>query len=375
MLGPQANFKQYGQDGTWVSERLPHFSKIVDEVSMIKSMTTSQFNHAPAQTLMHSGFQLLGRPSLGSWVSYGLGSENSNLPGFMVLTSGGKNPSAGKSIWGSGFLPSIYQGVQCRGTGEPVLFSQNPKGFDDQLRKGTIDSINELNRLQMAKHNDPETLTRMAQYEMAYRMQREAPLVMDITKESQYTLDMYGAKPGQASFANNCLLARRLIENDVRFVQLYDWGWDSHGTNAQTDLNKGFVDKCTQIDRPISALLTDLKARGLLEDTLVVWGGEFGRTPFRENRGGKYGASVGRDHSPNAFTMWMAGAGVKKGFNYGESDETGYNAAVDPVEVYDLQATILHLLGFDHTRLTFPFQGRDYRLTDVHGRVVHKILS
>jgi hypothetical protein len=375
MLGPQANFKQYGQDGTWVSERLPHFAKMVDEVSMIKSMTTTQFNHAPAQILMHTGFQLLGRPSLGSWLSYGLGSENPNLPGFMVLTSGGKNPSAGKSVWGSGFLPSIYQGVQCRGTGEPVLFSQNPKGFDDELRKTTINSINDLNRLQLAKHNDPETLTRMAQYEMAYRMQREAPLVMDITKESQYTLDMYGAKPGEASFANNCLLARRLIENDVRFVQLYDWGWDSHGTAEKGDLNSGFIKKCDQIDRPISALLTDLKARGLLEDTLVVWGGEFGRTPFRENRGGKYGKYVGRDHSPNAFTMWMAGAGVKKGFNYGESDETGYNAAVDPVEVYDLQATILHLLGFDHTRLTFPFQGRDYRLTDVHGRVVHKILS
>lgn len=375
MLGPQAEFKQYGQDGTWVSERLPYFSKIVDEVTMIKSMTTSQFNHAPAQILMHSGYQLLGRPSLGSWLSYGLGSENNNMPGFVVLTSGGKNPSAGKSVWGSGFLPSVYQGVKCRSTGEPVLFSKNPKHIDDVLRKKTIGTINRLNKLQYNQHNDPETLTRMAQYEMANRMQQVAPQVMDIKQEPQYIRDLYGIQEGKASFANNCLLARRLIENDVRFVQLYDWGWDTHGNAKQTDLHNGFVDKCRDIDRPIYALLNDLKARGLLEDTLVVWGGEFGRTPFRENRGGKYGQWVGRDHSPNAFTMWMAGAGVKKGFNYGESDETGYNTGSDPVEVYDLQATILHLMGFDHERLTYPFQGRDFRLTDIFGRVIHKILA
>ncbi|WDE99037.1 DUF1501 domain-containing protein [Lentisphaera profundi] len=375
MLGPQADFKQYGQDGTWVSERLPHFSKIVDEVTMIKSMTTSQFNHAPAQILMHTGYQLLGRPSLGSWLSYGLGSENNNMPGFVVLNSGGKNPSAGKSVWGSGFLPSIYQGVQCRSTGEPVLFSKNPKMIDAQLRQKTIGSINRLNKIQYNKHHDPETLTRIAQYKMANRMQTEAPHVMNLNLEPQYIRDLYGAVPGQASFANNCLLARRMIENDVRFVQLYDWGWDSHGTAPSTDLHQGFADKCRDIDRPVYALLNDLKARGLLEDTLVVWGGEFGRTPFRENRGGKYGKYVGRDHSPNAFTMWMAGAGVKKGFNYGESDDTGYNAAIDPVEVHDLQATILHLMGFDHERLTYPFQGRDFRLTDVFGRVLHKVLA
>ncbi|MCM8530160.1 MAG: DUF1501 domain-containing protein, partial [Lentisphaeraceae bacterium] len=359
MLGPQHKFNKYGESGTYVSDRLPHFQSIVDEVTLIKSMYTDQFNHAPAQLLMHTGFPRLGRPSMGSWMTYGLGSENNNLPSYISLISGGKVPSAGKSVWGSGFLPSFYQGVQCRSQGEPVMYSANPKGINRDLRRRTLDAINDMNRIQHAEAKDPETLARISQYEMAFRMQMSVPEAMDISKEPEYIRDMYGAQPGKASFANNCLLARRLIERDVRFVQLYDWGWDSHGNASQTDLHNGFADKCRDVDRPMAALIKDLKSRGMLDDTLVVWGGEFGRTPFRENRGGKYGKYVGRDHSPGAFTMWMAGGGAKKGFSYGETDEVGYNVAQNPVFIHDLQATMMHMMGFNHEKLTYYFQGRD----------------
>ena len=374
MLGPQHKFKKYGESGTYVSDMLPHFQSIVDETTIIKSMHTDQFNHAPAQLLMHTGFPRLGRPSMGSWMTYGLGSENNNLPSYISLISGGKVPSAGKSVWGSGFLPSFYQGVQCRAQGEPVMYSANPKGINRGLRRRTLDAINDMNRIQHAEAKDPETLARISQYEMAFRMQMSVPEAMDISKEPQYIRDMYGAEPGKASFANNCLLARRLIERDVRFVQLYDWGWDSHGVAKQTDLHNGFTDKCRDVDKPMTALIKDLKARGMLDDTLVVWGGEFGRTPFRENRGGKYGKWVGRDHSPGAFTMWMAGGGAKRGFSYGETDEVGYNVAENPVGIHDLQATMMHMMGFNHEKLTYYFQGRDYRLTDVGGHVKKELL-
>lgn len=374
MLGPQHRFKKYGESGTMVSDHLPYFQSMIDEVTLIKSMHTDQFNHAPAQLMMHTGFPRLGRPSMGSWMTYGLGSENKNLPSYISLISGGKVPSAGKSVWGSGFLPSFYQGVQCRSQGEPVMYSGNPKGVNRDLRRRTLDAINHMNRIQHAETKDPETLARISQYEMAFRMQMSVPEAMDIGKEPEYICEMYGAEPGKASFANNCLLARRLIERDVRFVQLYDWGWDSHGTAKHTDLHNGFADKCRDVDKPMTALLKDLKARGMLDNTLVVWGGEFGRTPFRENRGGKYGKWVGRDHSPGAFTMWMAGGGAKKGFSYGETDEVGYNVAENPVGIHDLQATMLHMMGFNHEKLTYYFQGRDYRLTDVGGHVKKGLL-
>ena len=375
MLGPQHNFKQYGKSGAYISDLLPHFQSIVDETTIIKSMHTDQFNHAPAQLLMHTGFPRLGRPSLGSWLTYGLGSENNNLPSYIALISGGKVPSAGKSVWGSGFLPSVYQGVQCRPQGEPVMYSANPKGVSRDLRRRTLDAINDLNKIQHQEAKDPETLTRISQYEMAFRMQMSVPEAMDITKEPDHIKEMYGAEPGKASFANNCLLARRLLERDVRFVQLYDWGWDVHGVSKHTDLHNGFVDKCRDVDQPMTALIKDLKQRGMLDDTLIVWGGEFGRTPFRENRGGKYGKWVGRDHSPGAFTMWMAGGGAKKGYVYGETDEVGYNVAKDPVSVFDLQATMMHLLGFNHEKFTYYFQGRDYRLTDVFGHVKKQLIG
>lgn len=377
MLGPRYPFRQYGQSGTWVSDRLPHFSRIVDEVSVIRTMYTEEFNHAPAQLLLHTGFPRLGRPSMGSWVVYGLGSENRNLPGFVVLVSGGKTPSAGKSVWGSGFLPTVYQGVQCRAQGEPVLYSENPPGVSREARRRTLDAVNRINRRAYGDLGDPEILTRIAQYEMAFRMQMAVPEAMDIGREPESIHRMYGTRPGRTSFANNCLLARRLVERGVRFVQLYDWGWDSHGTDEGTALDIGFAEKCRQIDRPMTALIEDLRRRGLLEETLVVWGGEFGRTPMRENRGGVEMKFVGRDHHPEAFTIWMAGGGVRKGYVHGATDEIGYapTRQQDRVHVHDLQATILHLIGMDHERLIYPFQGRDFRLTDVHGRVVREVLA
>ena len=375
MLGPQAKFAQHGDSRAWVSERMPHLSSIVDELSFLKAVTTDQFNHAPAQLMMHTGSQRLGRPSLGSWVTYGLGTENQNLPGFVVLTSGGQNPDAGKSVWGSGFLPSVYQGVQCRSVGDPVLFIKDPDGMDRDLRKASIDAINTANQEQYKTFNDPEILSRISQYEMAYKMQISVPDVMDISNEPDYVHEMYGTKPGKESFANNVLLARKLVEKGVRFVQLFDWGWDSHGSSSEGALDVGFINKCRQVDKCITALILDLKQRGLLDETLVVWGGEFGRTPMLENREGKKMPYKGRDHHTEAFTMWMAGAGIKKGGSYGETDEIGYSAANGKVEPFDIQATILHQLGFDHEKFIFPFQGRPFRLTDKRGRVIKEILG
>ena len=375
MLASPFQFKRYGKSGAWVSEVLPHFSEIVDDVAIVKSMHTDQFNHAPAQLYVHTGEPRLGHPSMGSWATYGLGTENQNLPGFVVLVSGGKTPSAGKSVWGSGFLPSVYQGVQCRTSGDPVLYLSDPKGMSRATRRRTLDALEDLNRFQHERVGDPETLTRIAQYELAYRMQISVPEVMDISREPKRIQEMYGAEPGAEKFANNCLLARRMVENGVRFVQLYDWGWDVHGTKKQTSLNHGLVEKCEQTDRPVAALIKDLKQRGLLEETLVVWSGEFGRTCMRENRGGNYGKYLGRDHHPNAFTIWMAGGGVKPGTVYGKTDELGYYVAENKMSVHDLQATILHLLGFDAHEFTYPHQGLDARLIGpAGGAVVHRQL-
>lgn len=374
MLGPQANFVRAGQSGNWVSDYLPHFQKVVDEVAFLKAVKTDQFNHGPAQLLMHTGSPRFGRPSLGSWVTYGLGSENQNLPGFVVLSSGG-TPDAGKSVWGSGFLPSVYQGVQCRSKGDPVLYLKDPKGIDRNLKKQLITAINDINFKTYAQQKDPEILTRINQYEMAYRMQLTVPEVMDINTEPEHIKELYGVAPGKESFANNCLLARKMVEQGVRFVQLYDWGWDSHGTDHSTAVDLGLRNKCREIDRPITALLMDLKQRGLLEETLVVWGGEFGRTPMQETREGKTMRYKGRDHHGEAFTMWMAGGGIKKGAVYGETDPIGYQSISGIVSVHDVQATILHLLGFDHETFTYDFQGRPFRLTDVHGSVIKQILA
>ena len=375
MLGPQAKFAQHGNSRAWVSENMPHLATIVDELSFLKAVTTDQFNHGPAQLLVHTGSARLGRPSLGSWVTYGLGTENQNLPGFVVLTSGGKNPDAGKSVWGSGFLPSVYQGVQCRSEGDPVLFIKDPSGMDRDLRKASIDAINQVNAEEYKAYNDPEILSRISQYEMAYKMQIAAPEVMNINNEPAYIHEMYGTKPGAGSFANNVLLARKLVEKGVRFVQLYDWGWDSHGTSTDDAIDIGLINKCRSTDKAITALILDLKQRGLLEETLVVWGGEFGRTPMMENREGKQNIFKGRDHHTEAFTMWMAGAGIKKGFTYGETDEIGYSAISGKVEPFDIQATILNQLGFDHEKLTYEYQGRPFRLTDTRGKVITDILS
>ncbi len=374
MLGPQANFKQHGQSGAWVSDYLPHFSKVVDEVSFLKAVHTDQFNHGPAQLFMHTGHARLGRPSMGAWVTYGLGTENSNLPGFVVLTSGGKTPDAGKSVWGSGFLPSVYQGVQCRSKGDPVLYLSDPDGVGRDLKKASIDAINAVNREEYGQYGDPETLARIAQYEMAYKMQVAVPEVMDIDREPEYIHELYGTAPGKESFANNCLLARKLVEQGVRFVQLFDWGWDSHGTNAKEAIDIGFRDKCREIDRPMTALLLDLKQRGLLDETLVVWGGEFGRTPMQENRDDKDMPFLGRDHHTDAYTIWLAGGGVKKGVSYGETDEIGFTGVSGRVSVHDLHATMLHLMGFDHEQLTYEFQGRPFRLTDVEGELIHALV-
>ncbi len=375
MLGPQAVFRQHGQSGAWISDYLPHLSRVADEISFLKAVETDQFNHAPAQLLMHTGGARLGRPSIGAWATYGLGTENSNLPGFVVLTSGGNNPDAGKSVWGSGFLPSVYQGVQCRSVGDPVLFINDPAHVTRDLRKASIEAINKINAQTYEEFNDPETLTRISQYELAFRMQMTAPDVMNIDSEPAYIKEMYGVTPGKASFANNALLARKLVENGVRFVQLFDWGWDTHGTSADGSVDLGLQAKCQQTDRATAALLLDLKQRGLLDETLVIWGGEFGRTPMQENREGKTNPFLGRDHHVEAFTLWMAGGGIKKGFSFGETDEIGYAAVKDKVSVFDIQATILHQLGFDHEKLTYQFQGRPFRLTDVSGRVINEILS
>jgi len=375
MLGPKAQFARHGESEAYVSDMLPNFTKVVDDVAFLKAVHTDEFNHAPAQLLLHTGFARLGRPSMGSWVTYGLGSESNDLPSYIVLVSGGKVPSAGKSIWGSGFLPTVYQGVQCRSKGDPVLYVSDPKGMNRNLRKRTIDAINDINQEQYDNMKDPEILTRISQYEMAYRMQMSVPEVMDIEDEPDYIHEMYGTSPGEASFANNCLLARKLVEQGVRFVQLFDWGWDMHGTSADTGIGEGLRNKSAQIDKAMTGLLLDLKQRGLLEETLIVWGGEFGRTPMQENRNGQEMPFMGRDHHTEAFTMWMAGGGIKGGVSYGETDPLGYSGINERVHVHDLQATILHLLGLNHEQLTYHFQGRDFRLTDVHGHVVQDIVA
>lgn len=376
MLGPQYPFQQHGDSGAWISDRLPQLSKHADDLCFIKTMQTEQFNHGPAQLMVHSGQSRMGYPSIGSWVTWGLGSENEDLPGFMVLLSGGRQPRAGKALWSSGFLPSVYQGVQCRSKGDPVLNISDPQGVSRQDRRAMLTTLNRLNERSNQEFGDPETLTRIAQYEMAFRMQTAVPEVMNIDDEPAHIHELYGTEPGKESFANNCLLARRLAERNVRFIQLFDWGWDSHGAAKSEALNEGFKAKCQQIDRPIAALLTDLKQRDLLKDTLVIWGGEFGRTPMRENRGGTEMRFVGRDHNPEAFTIWMAGGGVKPGLTYGETDPVGYSAAIDPVHLRDFHATILRLLGFDHNRLTMPFQGLNQKLTGVKpAHVIEDILA
>ena len=364
LLGPKFKFSKYGQAGTEISELLPHTAGIVDDICVVKSMVSDAFNHAPAQLMMNTGSVQFGRPSMGAWSVYGLGSESKDLPAFVVFSSGAKGPSGGNSCWGSGFLPSAYQGVQLRNSGDPVLYLSNPRGVDAETQRESLDAIQAMNRERLQVTGDPEIATRINSFEMAHRMQTSAPELMDLSKESKATLDMYGVEPGKPSFAYNCLLARRLVERGVRFVQLYHEAWDQHGA-----LISGLKKNCKDTDQAAAALVKDLKQRGLLDDTLVIWGGEFGRTPMVQ------GGSDGRDHHPNAFTMWLAGCGVKPGTVLGESDELGFNVTKDKVHVHDLHATCLHLLGFDHLKLTFRFQGRDYRLTDVHGNVVQKMLA
>jgi hypothetical protein len=374
LLGTPQRFARHGQSGAWVSEALPELARVADELTFVKSMFTDQFNHAPAELLLYTGSPQFGRPSMGSWVTYGLGTENQNLPGFIVLVSSGTFPSAGNSDWSNGFLPSVFQGVQCRSQGDPVLYVSNPRGMDRATRRLSLDALRDLNELQANELGNPETRTRIAQYELAFRMQTAVPEVMDISREPRSVLDAYGAQPGTASFANNCLLARRLVEQGVRFVQLHDWGWDFHGTNPSEDIREGLRNKCRTMDRPVAALIRDLKARGMLDETLVVWGGEFGRSPFREGRTAA-SSILGRDHHPFSFTVFLAGGGARPGITYGSSDELGFDVGSDRVHVHDLQATILHLLGMDHLRLTYRFQGRDFRLTDVHGNVVRELVS
>lgn len=384
MLAPQFKFQRVGRSGQQISELLPHFASVADEACVIRSMHTNQFNHAPAQLYVQTGNPRLGHPAMGSWVTYGLGSGNQDLPGFVVLLSGGKTPSAGKSLWGSGFLPTVYQGVQCRTTGDPVLYLSNPKGIDRALRRKTLDAMRDLNEWQLKNIGDPETLTRIAQYELAYRMQMAVPQVMDISREPKHILEMYGAVPGfvskadtagdprqvhsatDASFANNCLLARRLVESGVRFVQLYDWGWDHHANSAKESIDGMLPIKAKQIDRPIAGLISDLKQRGLLDSTLIVWGAEFGRTPMGQNNKASNAARkpgfIGRDHHPYGYTMWAAGGGIAPGLSYGSTDDIGYYAAEDKVEVHDLQATILYLLGLDPFEFGVQHSGLNERL-------------
>ena len=374
LMGTPRTYAQHGPGGIWMSDALTNLPRVASEVTVIKSMTTDEFNHAPAELLLYTGSARQGRPSMGTWATYGLGTENENLPGFMVLISSGVQPSGGQSCWGNGFLPSVYQGVQCRSKGDPVLYVSNPPGMDREMRRRTLDTLRDLNEVQSQELGSPETATRIAQYELAFRMQTSVPEVMDISKEPQAQLDAYGAKHGDASFANNCLLARRLIEQGVRYVQLFDWGWDFHGTGPNEDIRGGLTAKMARTDKPVTALIEDLRQRGLLDDTLIVWGGEFGRTPFREGRTAG-GQVLGRDHYPDCYSLMLAGGGIKQGFSYGETDELGFGIAENKVHVHDLQATILHQLGFNHEKLTFRFQGRDYRLTDVHGHVVKDILA
>ena len=369
LLGTRREFKQHGQSGAWVSDLFPHTAKIVDEISLIHSCQAELFNHAPAKLFMNTGSGQFGRPSMGAWATYGLGSESQNLPGFLVLQSGPRGPRGGAVNWGSGFLPTGYQGVPLRGGGEPILNLTSPNNVSAEKQRQTIDAIRDLNLARLVETGDPEITTRIAAYEMAYRMQSSAPELIDLSGESEATLKLYGVEKAKPSFARNCLLARRLVERGVRFVQLYHTNWDSHGGPGE-NLQGDFEKVCREVDQGQAALIMDLKARGLLKDTLVVWGGEFGRTPMGENRD-----TTGRNHHIDAFTTWMAGGGVKAGHSLGATDELGFNAVEDRVHVHDLHATILHLLGLDHKKLTFRSQGRDFRLTDVHGELVTKLLA
>ncbi|HLJ13759.1 MAG TPA: DUF1501 domain-containing protein [Bryobacteraceae bacterium] len=364
LMGPKFKFAKYGQSGAELSELLPNLAKVVDDIAIVKSMVTDAFNHAPGQLLMNTGTMQFGRPSMGAWVTYGLGSESRDLPAFVVFSSGKKGPSGGDSCWGSGFLPTVYQGVQFRSAGDPVLYLSNPKGIDAQVQRDSLDTIRKLNQIREGITGDPEIATRISSFEMAFRMQTSAPELMNLASEPKHILDMYGAEPGKPSFANDALFARRLVERGVRFVQIYHEAWDQH-----SNLTHDIKENCQDTDKACAALIQDLKQRGMLEDTLVIWGGEFGRTPMVQ------GGNDGRDHHPNAFTMWMAGGGIKPGVVMGESDELGFNVVKDRVHVHDLHATILHLLGFDHTRLTYRFQGRNFRLTDVAGNVVKQLLA
>ena len=367
--GTEFKFQRHGRSGAEISELLPYTAEIADEIAIVRSMQTDAINHDPAVTLMQTGSEQPGRPTVGAWVSYGLGSENANLPAFVALLSG--HPQAGplpSRFWGSGFLPSSHQGVPFRSQGEPILFVSNPPGIDSKIRRWVLDGVQELNQLKYSGVGDPEILARIEAFEMAYRMQTSVPELMDIQKEPPEVLELYGAEPGKASFANNCLLARRLVERGVRFVQLYHRGWDHHG-----DLPTRLPWECQKTDRAAAALVKDLKTRGLLEETLVIWGGEFGRTPM--NQGAAAGDAYGRDHHMKAFTMWMAGGGMKSGITLGSTDELGYSVVEDPLHVNDFHATVLHCLGVHHEKLTYRFQGREFRLTDVGGKVVEKLLA
>jgi hypothetical protein len=364
LLGPKFKFAKHGKSGAELSELLPHLASVADDICIVKSMVTDAFNHAPGQIMMNTGSQQFGRPSMGAWTTYGLGSESKDLPAYVVFSSGTKGTSGGSSNWGCGFLPTMYNGVLFRSAGDPVLFLSNPTGIDFEMQRDTLDAVRALNEQRLEVTGDPEIATRINSFEMAHRMQTSAPELMDLSQESKETLEMYGAEPGKASFANNCLIARRLVERGVRFVQLFHEAWDHHG-----GLVGGLKTECRKTDQPAAALIKDLKQRGLLKDTLVIWGGEFGRTPMVQ------GGDDGRDHHPNAFTMWFAGGGIKPGITIGETDDLGFNVTKDRVHVHDLHATLLHLLGFDHTKLTHRFQGRDFRLTDVHGNLAQKMMA
>ncbi len=365
---PDFAFAQHGRSGQWMSEVLPHIASVADNIAVVRSMTTDAFNHAPGQIFMNTGSQQFGRPSMGSWITYGLGSESRDLPGFVVLSSAG-GLSGGAGNYGAGFLPTVFQGVPFRNGRDPVLYLSNPAGITSAAQRRTLDTVKELNEHRLGVVGDPEIATRINSFELAHRMQMSAPELVDLSKEPKHILELYGAEPGKASFANNCLLARRLVERGVRFVQLFHEAWDHH-----SDVKGGVKGQAAVTDKACAALVKDLKERGLLDSTLVVWGGEFGRTPQVE-ASAELGRSLGRDHHPQAFTYWLAGGGVKPGLSLGETDDFGFNVTKDRVHVHDLHATLLHLLGFNHEKLTFRFQGRDYRLTDVHGEVVHKLLA
>ena len=368
VLGPRFKFSKHGQSGTELSEMLPHLAKVVDDICLIRSCRTDQFNHAPAQIFFNTGFPQPGRPSMGSWVTYGLGAETQDLPAFVVMSTGA-GISGGAANWSSGFLPTLHTGCRFRNSGDPILNTASPDGMDATLQRESLDLIGALNRRRLETEGDPEIATRIASYEMAYRLQTSAPDLMNLKGESKETLELYGCDPAKPSFARACLLARRMIERGVRFISIYHEGWDAH-----SDVTGNLKSNCAATDQASAALVMDLKRRGLLEDTLVVWGGEFGRTPMVETNPA-LGRSLGRDHHPQAYTMWMAGGGIRRGLNYGATDELGFHVVENPVHVHDLQATILHCLGLDHERLTFRHAGRDYRLTDVHGQVVKDLLA